>query len=140
MATNTNMQPTLCWDCANYATGCSWSEEFKPVKGWAAVPAKNKNFSSYIVLACQKFDRDAQKAGMLRLGETDRDRKTRERKLTFPPTPAQRAFISVIQRESVEEVPPFDGTNQKEADDYIEKYRRFIVKEEKKEREWFARK
>ena len=140
MATNTNTNATLCWDCANYAYGCSWSEELKPVKGWDAIPTKNQYFSSYIVRACPKFDRDAQQHGMLRLGETDRDRKAKERKLTFPPSPAQMAFINMIQRESVEEVPPFDGTNQKEADDYIEKYRRFIVKEEKKEQEWFARK
>lgn len=140
MATNTNTKATLCWDCANYAYGCSWSEELKPVKGWDAIPTKNQYFSSYIVLACPKFDRDAQKNGMLRLGETDRERQKRERMLTRPPSPKQRMIIDLIYNESVEPVPLFEGENQKDAEDYIRKYERFIVKEDQKEWEWFARK
>lgn len=37
-----NNVPTLCWECKNAVpnemdgTGCSWSKEFKPVKGWDA--------------------------------------------------------------------------------------------------------
>ena len=28
---------TLCWSCAKFAGGCSWSRTFTPVKGWLAV-------------------------------------------------------------------------------------------------------
>lgn len=44
---------TLCWSCKNYCGGCSWSREFKPVKGWTA---KETN-QGYLVLKCPKFER-----------------------------------------------------------------------------------
>ena len=34
-----NLKPTLCWSCKRAVKNkCSWAEDFKPVKGWLAVP------------------------------------------------------------------------------------------------------
>ena len=50
---------SICWDCANACTYCTWSEKFKPVKGWIAIPTKlNTNgiaYSSYNVKQCPNF-------------------------------------------------------------------------------------
>ena len=63
-------QQTLCWDCENATGGCSWSDhnEHTPVEGWTAIetrikvhnPTQNDQIStSYIVLACPEFIKDA---------------------------------------------------------------------------------
>lgn len=31
---------TLCWDCEKACGKCSWSREFKPIKGWRAIPTQ----------------------------------------------------------------------------------------------------
>lgn len=62
-----NKKPTLCWDCANYAHGCSWSENLIPVKGWTAVPIHGKVFDTYHVDACPLFERDAYNGGAIRI-------------------------------------------------------------------------
>lgn len=54
---------SICWECKNSInSGCSWSREFKPVKGWEAKESLRKtaspNFShSYTVLKCPEFIR-----------------------------------------------------------------------------------
>lgn len=70
--------PTLCWDCAR-AIGprekrCSWSNDFKPVKGWDAdftvVHAGNAGeTTSYLVRSCPEFVRDAWDGGARRKEE-----------------------------------------------------------------------
>ena len=64
-------QYTLCWDCANACGSCPWSSHpSRPVAGWTAIPTKirlrgpNNKYgedfdSSFIVLACPLFKRDA---------------------------------------------------------------------------------
>ena len=59
---------TLCWSCAKYCGGCSWSRTFTPVKGWLATkriawrkqqprePAAK--CVSYTVIACPEFVSD----------------------------------------------------------------------------------
>ena len=63
-------QATLCWDCQNALLGCEWSREFKPVKGWNAIPTKiamsysadgtkeTRTIDSYLVYECPKFIKD----------------------------------------------------------------------------------
>ena len=50
---------TLCWDCTNSSGWCSWSQSYKPVKGWHAVPTvispTYKPIPSFCVLACPEF-------------------------------------------------------------------------------------
>lgn len=55
---------SLCWNCkracADRVYQCSWSSEFKPVKGWAAEPyiireGGRKPFLTYHVKKCLKF-------------------------------------------------------------------------------------
>lgn len=67
-------QTTICWDCINAVpskekcNGCSWSIEFKPVKGWKAIPTKvahcashykannqTQEIDSFIVQKCPMF-------------------------------------------------------------------------------------
>lgn len=53
---------TLCWDCARATGACSWSQSFVPVKGWQAIPTKQKAFGysdTYIVISCPLFVRDS---------------------------------------------------------------------------------
>ena len=71
---------TLCWDCANATGGCSWSDywEHSPVPGWIAIPTKLKlnnetNGSSYAVISCPEFIRDAQDGGTRRLRKNDKN-------------------------------------------------------------------
>lgn len=50
----------LCWSCVNFASGCSWSRNFIPVKGWTAkrTLVKHGNDSkieSYSVLSCPEY-------------------------------------------------------------------------------------
>lgn len=60
-------RPTLCWECANANCGCSWSQSFKPVEGWVAIPTYSKVFRSYIVIECPEFDRDSTNNGLKRI-------------------------------------------------------------------------
>lgn len=53
---------TLCWRCAKSVNmGCSWSQGFKPVYGWTAVPTKitcaDHTADSYRVVDCPEFER-----------------------------------------------------------------------------------
>jgi hypothetical protein len=60
---------SICWDCERACTGCSWSQEFIPVKGWKAIPTKmkqrdNQYVGTYIVCECPQFKRDAYDYGL----------------------------------------------------------------------------
>lgn len=55
-----------CWDCKNFAGGCSWSKEGKPVEGWTA-EFSNKSLKSYRVVDCPLFEPDDD------LGDLDED-------------------------------------------------------------------
>lgn len=55
---------SLCWNCKRACVDrvhqCSWSSEFKPVKGWEAEPCvireeERKPFPTYYVKKCPKF-------------------------------------------------------------------------------------
>lgn len=58
---------TLCWDCARYCGGCSWTAvgadgavQFVPVSGWTARTCQWRGINgietSYEVLACPLFE------------------------------------------------------------------------------------
>jgi len=72
---NFKCKSQLCWDCANATnSGCSWSAEFKPVKGWEAERVEQRIYkqgyvidSTYRVKSCPEFVRDAQNHGQERL-------------------------------------------------------------------------
>lgn len=63
---------SLCWYCKNAVpsstSGCSWSENFKPVKGWDAIRGDimhgdgkskwRKTVESYKVRKCPRFESD----------------------------------------------------------------------------------
>lgn len=53
------MSKQICWNCKNACGGCSWSREFKPVKGWTATPTNiignNYIIPSYSITACPKY-------------------------------------------------------------------------------------
>lgn len=58
-------EETLCWSCRNFAGGCSWSREFKPVDGWRARKIKRLynvnlkgNHGSFIVFECPQYIAD----------------------------------------------------------------------------------
>lgn len=65
------MKESLCQYCRNITClGCSWARNFKPVKGWTAIPKTLRcsngesgisKVQSYIVTSCPLFDRDWQK-------------------------------------------------------------------------------
>ena len=70
--------PTLCWECKNATGGCSWSADLKPVNRWCAIKTRlkmhnksgeNVNQTSYIVVNCPEFKRDAMQYGLKRVGE-----------------------------------------------------------------------
>ena len=46
-----------CWSCKNFAGGCSWSRDGKPVEGWTA-EFSNKTTKSYRVIDCPLFKSD----------------------------------------------------------------------------------
>ena len=57
------MKQTLCWECKRACGGCSWSRDFKPVRGWKAEKTKiarfkDANADSYIVKECPLFVQD----------------------------------------------------------------------------------
>lgn len=118
-----NSKPTLCWDCANYAKGCNWSECFKPVKGWEAVPTKTMHFDSYIVYECPKFKRDAYNAGMYRM---DNKKITVTTDARERPSKAQMKYIQWIQDNADRRIPVFDGNTAEDAKQYIVKYRKYV--------------
>ena len=47
----------LCWRCKKACKGCSWSRDFKPVKGWTALPSKNYP-DGYRIISCPEFESD----------------------------------------------------------------------------------
>ena len=60
-----------CWDCKNFAGGCSWSKEGKPVEGWTA-EFSNKSTKSYRVVDCPLFEPDDDDLGDLDEDEMNR--------------------------------------------------------------------
>lgn len=58
---------SICWDCRKACGGCSWVDEFIPVKGWKACqkPIKAEHngqdliLGSYLVRSCPEFIRDS---------------------------------------------------------------------------------
>lgn len=52
---------TLCWKCNKTCGKCSWTKNFKPVKGWTAVKTKffngNTYEQSYLVTKCPEFEK-----------------------------------------------------------------------------------
>lgn len=48
-----------CWSCRNAISGCSWSEELTPVKGWIAKPLMVKdgegNIRTYKIIYCPLY-------------------------------------------------------------------------------------
>ena len=51
---------TLCWDCRKAITKqCSWAYSFTPVEGWVAEKTDKREYTSYNVVACPEFVRDA---------------------------------------------------------------------------------
>ena len=62
----------LCWDCANATGGCSWSDNLRPVKGWEAKRTHKKEFDSWLVINCPKFERDAYDFGLYRTADRKR--------------------------------------------------------------------
>ena len=59
---NFQMHKTLCWHCKNAVPegkyGCSWSRDFKPVKGWNVLPPLSRVKGSYRVIECPLFIRE----------------------------------------------------------------------------------
>jgi hypothetical protein len=50
----------LCWKCQKACGGCSWSAEFKPVKGWTAQKTKirvqsGRHIKSYEIIDCPEY-------------------------------------------------------------------------------------
>ncbi len=63
-------QDTLCWHCAKAIKKCPWSKNFKPVKGWDAIPTKirigyNEDVDSFFVRDCPLFEADSKSAHKL---------------------------------------------------------------------------
>lgn len=66
---------TLCEFCHNAVPGakcgCSWSESFKPVDGWEAIPTHIKGkdedgeytYESYCVIRCPQFNEEPHRDG-----------------------------------------------------------------------------
>lgn len=48
-----------CWTCQNACSGCSWSREFKPIKGWIAIPTvlacHDTEKTSYKIVYCPQY-------------------------------------------------------------------------------------
>lgn len=66
--TNYRLDPgtgQMCWRCANACGGCSWSRDYKPVKGWKAIRVAVKHrgeleFYSYRIIFCPQFKKDVE--------------------------------------------------------------------------------
>ena len=132
---------TLCWDCANYDDGCSWSRDFTPVKGWNAYKTKGNCYDSYCVVECPEFVRDSVNYGLQRQGESRAQAMAKALKIgeIEPITKAQRNMIIYIMEESIKKPRPFKGYTKKAADEWISENRKFIEKEEEKEWTWWAK-
>lgn len=56
----------LCWSCINATNnGCSWSKNFKPVKGWTATPTiltvtTGRTTESFSITKCPQYIADKQ--------------------------------------------------------------------------------
>ena len=49
-----------CWTCDNYASGCSWSRNFTPVKGWVAEKVEHRysniaDDTTYKIIYCPEY-------------------------------------------------------------------------------------
>jgi hypothetical protein len=56
----------LCWTCGKATnSGCSWSENLTPVKGWDAIAERG----GVTVLRCPEYVRDSWGDGIYRDGE-----------------------------------------------------------------------
>ena len=69
-------QQTLCWNCAKAVGYCPWSQDLEPIPGWTAFPTQkqthgNTHSSSYLVIECPLFKRDALNNGLKRYKEGD---------------------------------------------------------------------
>lgn len=60
-------EQSLCWSCKNITTsGCDWSADYKPVKGWEAIRDEKDSFysggsnESWYVIDCPKFAADGE--------------------------------------------------------------------------------
>ena len=60
-------EQNLCWSCKNVTTsGCEWSADYKPVKGWEAIKGEKPNYYSgemdigWYVIDCPKFASDGE--------------------------------------------------------------------------------
>ena len=84
---------TLCWDCANATGGCSWADhgDHTPVNGWTAKEttlkchspsSNNETTSSFIVIDCPEFIRDAEGHGARRIGEKEKIDEAKQRIIT----------------------------------------------------------
>lgn len=59
---------TLCWSCRNAVGYCSWSQSFKPVDGWQAIPTKVKTAGdTFVVISCPCYIKDSERDGQTRL-------------------------------------------------------------------------
>lgn len=54
-----------CWNCKNFAGGCSWSKRFEPVEGWQAKKVRRKGggkymgfYETYAIEFCPEFEHD----------------------------------------------------------------------------------
>ena len=55
-----NPRSSLCWDCKNaVCKGCTWVESFQPVDGWTAEEGTVDGQTSFCVIDCPEFIRDA---------------------------------------------------------------------------------
>lgn len=60
---------SLCWLCANAYGQCSWSRDFRAVKGWEAEKTiinnnngkKENKIESYCVKSCPHFKKEGEK-------------------------------------------------------------------------------
>ena len=61
------MKWTLCFDCAKATGYCSWSSRLEPVEGWTAEETIKNTSTSFVVIDCPEFVRDAYRNGTMRL-------------------------------------------------------------------------
>lgn len=60
---------TLCWECERATGGCPWSDRLLPIEGWKAIRVKatsTRPYSTYLVIECPGFKRDAYDGGLRR--------------------------------------------------------------------------
>ena len=125
---NTYKKATLCWDCKKSTnSGCSWSENFIPVKGWEVEKSVGMHYDSFCVLACPEFVRDSFDGGTQRIhGRPARQPLTDKR--WCPITKAQRAYIRHIAETTGVDEPDFDEMTRIKADRWIEAHMHLLLK------------